>query len=188
MSTPTVPTGLLIGGEWLQTDSRLAVMDPAAESVLAEIGDASVADGLDAVAAAHEAFGSWSLTAARQRAEILRKAFEIMTAELETCARLISLENGKATRDALGEAAYAAEFFRWFSEEASRIEGDFRYSPSRRQDDHHRPSSDRGGLHDHAVELPGGDGHPQARAGVGGGVHGDPQAGVGDSVDGVVDR
>ncbi|MDI1288410.1 MAG: NAD-dependent succinate-semialdehyde dehydrogenase [bacterium] len=131
MSTPSVPTGLLIGGEWLQTDSRLAVMDPAAESVLAEIGDASVADGLDAVAAAHDAFGSWSLTPARQRAEILRRAFEIMTAELETCARLISLENGKATRDAMGEAAYAAEFFRWFSEEASRIEGDFRYSPSR---------------------------------------------------------
>ena len=131
MSTPVVPTGLLIGGEWLQTDSRLAVMDPAAGSVLAEIGDASVADGLDAVAAAHEAFGSWSVTPARVRAEILRRAFEIMTAELETCARLISLENGKATRDAMGEAAYAAEFFRWFSEEASRIEGDFRYSPSR---------------------------------------------------------
>ena len=131
MSTPVVPTGLLIGGEWLQTEARLAVMDPAAESVLAEIGDASVADGLDAVAAAHEAFGTWSVTPARVRAEILRRAFEIMTAELDTCARLISLENGKATRDALGEAAYAAEFFRWFSEEASRIEGDFRYSPSR---------------------------------------------------------
>ena len=131
MSTPAVPTGLLIGGEWLQTQSRLAVMDPAAESLLAEIGDASVAEGLDAVSAAHDAFATWSLTPARQRAEILRRAFEIMTAELETCARLISLENGKATRDAMGEAAYAAEFFRWFSEEASRIEGDFRYSPSR---------------------------------------------------------
>jgi len=131
MSTPTVPTGLLIGGEWLQTSSHLPVLDPATEAVLAEIGDASVADGLDAVAAAHDAFQTWSLTPARQRAEILRKAFEIMTAELDTCARLISLENGKATRDALGEAAYAAEFFRWFSEEASRIEGDFRYSPSR---------------------------------------------------------
>jgi succinate-semialdehyde dehydrogenase/glutarate-semialdehyde dehydrogenase len=65
------------------------------------------------------------------RAEVLRKAFEIMTAEVETCARLISLENGKAWRDALGEATYAAEFFRWFSEEASRIEGGFRYSPAR---------------------------------------------------------
>ncbi len=130
MSTPTVPTGLLIGGEWLRTERALTVFDPATEAVLAEIGDASVAEGLDAVAAAHGAFGTWSVTAARQRAEVLRKAFEIMTAELETCARLISLENGKAWRDAMGEAAYAAEFFRWFSEEAARIEGDFRYSPS----------------------------------------------------------
>jgi succinate-semialdehyde dehydrogenase / glutarate-semialdehyde dehydrogenase len=68
---------------------------------------------------------------ARQRAEVLRRAFEIMTSELETCARIISLENGKAWRDAMGEATYAAEFFRWFSEEASRIEGGFRYAPNR---------------------------------------------------------
>jgi len=131
MSIPTVPTGLLIGGEWVRSASRLAVMDPATDALLAEVGDASVADGLEAVRAAHEAFATWSVTPARVRAEILRRAFEIMTAELETCARLISLENGKAWRDALGEAAYAAEFFRWFSEEASRIEGGFRYSPSR---------------------------------------------------------
>jgi len=131
MSSLTAPTGLLIGGEWQQTEKRLQVIDPATFTVLAEIGDASVAEGLDAVAAAHDAFQTWSVTPARQRAEILRRAFEIMTAELETCARIISLENGKAWRDALGEATYAAEFFRWFSEEASRIEGDFRYSPSR---------------------------------------------------------
>jgi succinate-semialdehyde dehydrogenase/glutarate-semialdehyde dehydrogenase len=131
MSTPTVPTGLLIGGEWLQTETRLPVNDPATFTVLAEIGDASVSDGLDAVAAAHDAFQTWSVTPARQRAEILRRAFEIMTAEVETCARLISLENGKAWRDAMGEATYAAEFFRWFSEEAARIEGGFRYAPAR---------------------------------------------------------
>lgn len=131
MSTPAVPTGLLIGGLWLQTESRLSVTNPATLGVLADIADASIADGLDAVAAAHDAFATWSVTPARQRAEILRKAFEIMTAEVETCARIISLENGKAWRDAMGEAAYAAEFFRWFSEEASRIAGDFRYSPSR---------------------------------------------------------
>jgi succinate-semialdehyde dehydrogenase/glutarate-semialdehyde dehydrogenase len=130
-STLPAPTGLLIGGQWQQTDSRLPVMDPATFTVLAEIGDASVSDGLDAVAAASEAFTTWSVTPARQRAEILRRAFEIMTAELETCARIIALENGKAWRDAVGEATYAAEFFRWFSEEASRIEGDFRYAPNR---------------------------------------------------------
>jgi succinate-semialdehyde dehydrogenase/glutarate-semialdehyde dehydrogenase len=131
MSSLTAPTGLLIGGEWQQTQKRLPVMDPATFTVLAEIGDASVADGLDAVGAAWDAFQTWSVTPARQRAEVLRRAFEIMTAELETCARIISLENGKAWRDALGEATYAAEFFRWFSEEASRIEGGFRYAPNR---------------------------------------------------------
>jgi succinate-semialdehyde dehydrogenase/glutarate-semialdehyde dehydrogenase len=71
------------------------------------------------------------VTPARQRAEVLRRAFEIMTAEAETCARLIALENGKAWRDAMGETIYAAEFFRWFSEEAARIEGGFRYAPAR---------------------------------------------------------
>jgi succinate-semialdehyde dehydrogenase/glutarate-semialdehyde dehydrogenase len=131
MSSLTAPTGLLIGGEWQQTEKRIQVMDPATFTVLAEIGDAGVADGLDAVTAAHDAFQTWSVTPARQRAEVLRRAFEIMTAELETCARIISLENGKAWRDALGEATYAAEFFRWFSEEASRIEGGFRYAPNR---------------------------------------------------------
>ena len=131
MSSLTAPTGLLIGGEWQQTQKRIQVMDPATFTVLAEIGDAEVADGLDAVTAAHDAFQTWSVTPARQRAEILRRAFEIMSAELETCARIISLENGKAWRDALGEATYAAEFFRWFSEEASRIEGGFRYAPNR---------------------------------------------------------
>jgi succinate-semialdehyde dehydrogenase / glutarate-semialdehyde dehydrogenase len=131
MSSLTAPTGLLIGGEWQQTEKKLQVMDPATFTVLAEIADASVADGLDAVSAAYDAFQTWSVTPARQRAEVLRRAFEIMTAELETCARIISLENGKAWRDALGEATYAAEFFRWFSEEASRIEGGFRYAPAR---------------------------------------------------------
>ncbi len=131
MSTTIAPTGLLIGGDWLETTGRLPVLDPATSQVIAEIADASVAEGLDAVASAYDAFATWSVTPARQRAEILRRAFEIMTAELETCARIIVLENGKAWRDALGEATYAAEFFRWFSEEASRIEGDFRYAPNR---------------------------------------------------------
>jgi succinate-semialdehyde dehydrogenase / glutarate-semialdehyde dehydrogenase len=125
------PTKLLIGGEWITTATHLRVVNPASLGVLAEIGDAGVDEGLQAVAAADEAFATWSQTAPRARAEILRRAFEIMTAEIEDCARLIALENGKAWRDAMGEALYAAEFFRWFSEEASRIEGDFRYSPSR---------------------------------------------------------
>lgn len=131
MTDLAAPTGLLIAGEWRQPSERFEVIDPSDFTVLAEVADASVADALDAVAAAHTAFGTWSQAPARQRAEVLRRAYEIMTAEAETCARLISLENGKAWRDAMGETLYAAEFFRWFSEEAARIEGGFRYSPSR---------------------------------------------------------
>ena len=126
-----MPTGLLIGGDWIKTDSSIPVFDPSDLSTITEVPNASIDDGLAAVAAAHDAFSTWSVSAPRQRAEVLRKAWEIMTAEIETCARLIAMENGKAWRDALAEATYAAEFFRWFSEEAARIEGGFRYSPSR---------------------------------------------------------
>jgi succinate-semialdehyde dehydrogenase/glutarate-semialdehyde dehydrogenase len=107
------------------------VTNPATLSTLTEIGDATEAEALQAVGAAHDAFQSWAMTPARQRAEILRRSFEIMTTEIEDCARLIVLENGKAWRDAMGEAIYAAEFLRWFSEEAVRVQGDFRYAPNR---------------------------------------------------------
>jgi succinate-semialdehyde dehydrogenase/glutarate-semialdehyde dehydrogenase len=131
MTEAAAPTSLFIGGQWLSTPASFEVVDPSDYGVLAEVSDASVQDGLDAVTAAHDAFQTWSVTPARQRAEILRRAYEIMTAEAEVCARLIALENGKAWRDAMGETLYAAEFFRWFSEEASRIEGGFRYAPNR---------------------------------------------------------
>ena len=127
----STPTRLLIGGEWIQTAAGLNVINPASYGTLATIGDAGVTEGIQAVDAAHEAFHTWSLTPARVRAEILRKAFDIMVSEIDDCARLITLENGKAWRDAMGEALYAAEFFRWFSEEAPRVEGGFRYAPNR---------------------------------------------------------
>jgi succinate-semialdehyde dehydrogenase/glutarate-semialdehyde dehydrogenase len=79
---------------------------------------------------AHDAFVSWKNTAPRVRAEILRKAFDIMIAEQEDLARTITLEMGKVLSDARAEVAYAAEFFRWFSEEAVRIDGDYRRAPS----------------------------------------------------------
>jgi succinate-semialdehyde dehydrogenase / glutarate-semialdehyde dehydrogenase len=123
--------GILVGGEWVATSSTLAVHNPADLSVLGEVADATPDEALDAVTAASDAFPGWAHAAPRQRAEVLRSAFEIMTSEIEDCARIIALENGKAWRDAMGEAVYAAEFFRWFSEEASRIEGGFRYSPAR---------------------------------------------------------
>ena len=125
-----IKTKLFINGQWVDGDGRIPVVDPSDESVIAEVSTAGDKECDAAVAAAHTAFPSWSKTAPRARAEILRKAFEIMVEEADEIARLISRENGKVLTDAKGEVLYAAEFFRWFSEEASRVAGDFRHSPS----------------------------------------------------------
>jgi succinate-semialdehyde dehydrogenase/glutarate-semialdehyde dehydrogenase len=125
-----VPTGLLIGGQWSKGGATFPVLDPATEEPLAEVADGTVDDALDAVSAAQAAAGGWAATPPRQRAEVLRKAFELMTARSEQFARLMSAENGKSLRDARGEAAYAAEFFRWYAEEAVRIEGTVMRAPS----------------------------------------------------------
>jgi succinate-semialdehyde dehydrogenase / glutarate-semialdehyde dehydrogenase len=125
-----VPTGLLIGGEWVKGGATFPVLDPATEEPLAEVADGTVSDALEAVGAAQAALPGWAATPPRQRSEILRKAFELMTERSEQFARLMSAENGKSLRDARGEAAYAAEFFRWYAEEAVRIEGTFMRAPS----------------------------------------------------------
>jgi len=125
-----VPTGLLIGGEWAKKSETFPVLDPATEEPLAEVADGTVSDALDAVSAAHAALPGWAATPPRQRAEVLRKAFELMTERSEQFARLMSAENGKSLRDARGEAVYAAEFFRWYAEEAVRIEGTLMRAPS----------------------------------------------------------
>jgi succinate-semialdehyde dehydrogenase/glutarate-semialdehyde dehydrogenase len=123
--------GLFIGGEWREATggTRIPVGDPSNETVLADVPDADIEDALAAVNAAAEAAESWAATPPRQRSEILRRCFELMTARADMLAHLISLENGKALRDARGEVAYAAEFFRWNAEEAVRISGDFGMAP-----------------------------------------------------------
>lgn len=121
--------GLFIGGEWL-SGRGIPVVNPSTGAVLAECADASVADALRAVDAAEAAAAGWRATPARARAEILRRWFGLMTDHAEELATLISLENGKALPDARGEVAYAAEFFRWYAEEAVRIPGEFRHAPS----------------------------------------------------------
>ena len=123
-------TQLYIDGQWVDGVSKVAVHDPSDGSVIAEVSLAGDAHCEAAIAAADTAAVSWAKTAPRYRSEILRKAFEIMTSEIEAIATLISRENGKAMPDARGEAAYAAEFFRWFAEETVRTPGDFRKSPS----------------------------------------------------------
>ncbi|MGH3158425.1 MAG: aldehyde dehydrogenase family protein, partial [Streptosporangiaceae bacterium] len=126
------PTGLLIGGEWTGGTSgqRLPVIDPATEGVLTEVADATTQDALDAVAAAHQALPAWAGTPPRERAECLRRAFALMMDRADALARLMVLENGKALRDAKSEAVYSAEFFRWYAEEAVRMEGSLSVSPS----------------------------------------------------------
>ncbi len=123
-------TQLYIDGQWLDGSGTLEVIDPSDGSVIANVATSSDEQNLAAVAAADRVAAEWAKTAPRYRAEILRKAFEIMTAEADYIAELISKENGKALPDAKGEVAYAAEFFRWFSEETVRTPGDFRLSPS----------------------------------------------------------
>jgi succinate-semialdehyde dehydrogenase/glutarate-semialdehyde dehydrogenase len=123
-------TQLYIDGQWVDGNGTLEVIDPSDGSVIAKVATAGDAEIEAALAAADRAAPAWAKTAPRVRGEILRKAFELMTQEADYLAELISKENGKALPDAKGEVAYAAEFFRWFSEEAVRISGDFRMSPS----------------------------------------------------------
>ena len=125
------PTQLLIGGAWSAGRAGvLPVVDPATEETVAEVASASTEDGLDAVTAAHEALPGWAATPPRERGECLRRAYELMVARSEALARLMVVENGKALRDARGEVIYAAEFFRWYAEEAVRNEGYLAVAPS----------------------------------------------------------
>ncbi|TPM93763.1 NAD-dependent succinate-semialdehyde dehydrogenase [Mesorhizobium sp. B2-1-3A] len=124
--------GLYIDGTWRpSSDGRLIdVVDPSSGAVIAAVPDATLEDVTTAVEAAAKAAKGWRETAPRKRSEILRRCFELMVERSETLAMLISLENGKALRDARGEVAYAAEFFRWNAEEAVRITGEFGTAPS----------------------------------------------------------
>jgi succinate-semialdehyde dehydrogenase/glutarate-semialdehyde dehydrogenase len=123
-------TQLFIDGNWLDGTSSIAVTDPSDNSIIANVAVASDEYCAAAIDAASNAFKSWAKTAPRVRAEILRKAFEIMVAESDRLAEIITKENGKVLSDAKGEILYAAEFFRWFSEEAVRINGEFRTAPN----------------------------------------------------------
>jgi succinate-semialdehyde dehydrogenase / glutarate-semialdehyde dehydrogenase len=126
------PTDLFIGGSWRPAGDggRFEVLDPATGDTLARVAGATPQDALDAVAAADAALPGWAATPPRERAEVLRRAFDLMTARAEEFAELIVLENGKTLADARGEVAYAAEFFRWYAEEAVRVLGTVQTAPS----------------------------------------------------------
>jgi succinate-semialdehyde dehydrogenase/glutarate-semialdehyde dehydrogenase len=127
-----VPTGLFVGGEWrsAEGDARFDVLDPSTAQSLVQVANATPADGMAALDAAVAAQASWAATAPRERGEILRRAFELMHERVDDLALLMTLEMGKPLPESRAEIVYAAEFFRWFSEEAVRVHGDYRTAPA----------------------------------------------------------
>jgi succinate-semialdehyde dehydrogenase/glutarate-semialdehyde dehydrogenase len=139
-----VPTDLWIGGKWRDASDggRFDVMDPATENKVASVASATVEDAKAAVDAAGAAFEGWAARKPRERAEILRKSYELIMRDAERLAKLITIENGKALSDSRGEVAYAAEFFRWYAEEAVRNIGEVSRAPASgaRIFVHHKPA------------------------------------------------
>ncbi|SDI27189.1 succinate semialdehyde dehydrogenase [Arthrobacter subterraneus] len=127
----SVPTGLLIGGEWRDAANgkTFDVEDPATGKTLLTIADASPEDGKAALDAAVAAQDEWARTAPRERGEILRRAFEMVTERADDFALLMTMEMGKPLAEARGEVIYGAEFLRWFSEEAVRMSGRYSTAP-----------------------------------------------------------
>jgi succinate-semialdehyde dehydrogenase / glutarate-semialdehyde dehydrogenase len=123
---------LLIGGQWRDAAGAgsFPVEDPATGETLCEVADATAEDGLAALDAAVAAQADWAKHPPRERGEILRRAFEAITARADELALLMTLEMGKPLAESQAEIAYAAEFFRWFAEEAVRIDGRYAVAPN----------------------------------------------------------
>jgi succinate-semialdehyde dehydrogenase / glutarate-semialdehyde dehydrogenase len=127
----SVPHQLFIGGEWRNGEhGNLSVEDPSTGDALAEVADASPTDAIAALDAAVEAAPAWAAHPPRERGEILRRAFETVTARVDDLALLMTLEMGKPISESRSEIIYAAEFLRWFSEEAVRIDGRYSTAPN----------------------------------------------------------
>jgi succinate-semialdehyde dehydrogenase/glutarate-semialdehyde dehydrogenase len=127
-----VPTGLFIGGTWrpAATGRTLTVDDPATGKALCEVADAGPQDGMEALAAAVAAQQSFAAMPPRDRGEILRRAYEVIMDRIDDLSLLMTLEMGKPLAESRGEITYAAEFFRWFAEEAVRIDGGYAVAPN----------------------------------------------------------
>ena len=116
-----VPTDLLIGGSWVTGDNgSFPVHNPSCGQILAHVADASVEQGIEALDAACEARTLWAATSVHERADILNRAYTLMTQRTEVIARLMTLEMGKPLDQSRGEVAYAANYLRWYAEEAAR--------------------------------------------------------------------
>ena len=129
---PEVPQQLFIGGRWVDATggATFAVEDPATGDAIAHVADATVEDGTAALDAAVAAQKDWAATPPRDRGEILRKAFEIVTERADELATIMTLEMGKPLKESKAEIAYGAEFLRWFSEEAVRVAGRYSTAPN----------------------------------------------------------
>lgn len=142
--TTQLPTQLYYNGAWHNSSDggTIKVINPATEETIGEVQSGTPADMQAAIDSAGEAFETWSRTKPRERAEILRSAFEILKGRAEYFAKIITLEHGKAIEESYNELIYSAEFFRWFSEEAVRNYGEFYHSPSSGADIlvHHKPA------------------------------------------------
>jgi succinate-semialdehyde dehydrogenase/glutarate-semialdehyde dehydrogenase len=138
-----LPTGLLIGGKWVDASDggTFQVHDPATGQVLATLASATSEDAIAALDAADAAQASWARTAPRARAEILRRAFDLVTERAEDFALLMTLEMGKPLAEARGEVTYGAEFLRWFAEETVRDYGRYLTTPEGKNKIlvHHKP-------------------------------------------------
>jgi succinate-semialdehyde dehydrogenase/glutarate-semialdehyde dehydrogenase len=127
-----VPKQLFIGGEWRPAASgkTFTVEDPATGESLCEVADGDGTDAIAALDAAVRAQEAWAACPPRERGEILRRTYEVLTERADDLALLMTLEMGKSVADSRAEIAYAAEFFRWFSEEAVRIDGRYTVEPA----------------------------------------------------------
>jgi len=126
-----VPHELYIGGEWRAASDggTLDVHDPATGEAVKRIASATVVDGIAALDAASEAFPDWASTPVRERAELLRRAFDLVQERKEDLALLMTIEMGKPLAEARGEVAYGGEFLRWFSEQAAHVQGRYGANP-----------------------------------------------------------
>ena len=172
-----VPKGLLIGGQWVPAASgkTLVVEDPATGDALAEVADGDAIDALAALAAASEAQPGWAATPPRERGEILRGAFEAISADVENLALLMTLEMGKALPESQTEVAYSADFLRWFSEEAVPHRRWLPGGAARREPVGGDAPTGRARPSDHSLELSDGHGDTQDRTGHRGRLHHGPE-------------
>jgi len=131
-STDQAGRSVRLGADWQEAagGSVLTVRDPGTEEIIGTVADATPVEALQALDVGADVADSWAATSPRERAEVLRGVYDIMVAEQEVLARLITAENGKPLAEARSEVLYSAEFFRWYSSQVTHALGQFATAPS----------------------------------------------------------